>query len=223
MKLSQQTMALLKNFAAINSNIYIKEGNVVKTMSIVGNLFASAVIEEEFSSPISIYDLGELLSVLAIAPDGDIKLSENYLTVSWNNSKVKYSYADPIIMRDAIKASEKNIKFPDVDVEVVLTGEMLSSIHKAASILKSGYLSVFSEDGKVFLKVFDKNLVNGNTYIVETGVETELDFDAIFDIQNLKLMTGSYVLSISKRKISRFVSKDLELTYYITLDTSSKF
>jgi hypothetical protein len=126
-------------------------------------------------------------------------------------------------MRDAVTAADKQVKFPEADVEFVLTAEMLVNIHKASSILKAGYLSVFSDEGKVVLKVFDKGNINSNSYLVETDVETDLSFEAILDITNLKLLAGNYNVAISKRNISRFVNVDQDLQYYLTLDVSSKF
>lgn len=223
MKLSQNTVTLLKNFAAINSNICIPAGSEIKTMSVIGNALASATVEETFEKDILIYDLGELLSVLAIAPDPDVILSDKFLTVKWGSSKVKYSFADREIMRDAIAASTKQVNFPIPDVEFVLTIDMLASIHKAASILKAGYISVFSEDGKVLVKVFDKGLVNGNTFILETGTETDLNFQAVIEVNSLKFLVGNYKASISTKNISKFESCDQDLVYYITLDVSSRF
>lgn len=223
MKLSQNTIALLKNFAAINSNICIPAGNVIKTMSVVGNALATATIEDEFLSDVLIYDLGELLSVLAIAPDGDITLSEKHLTIKWGTSKVRYAYADVEIMRDAITASTKNVKFPVPDVEFVLTNDMLASIHKASSILKAGFVAVYVEDGNVLIKVFDKSLINGNVFVVETGVQSDLVFEAVVDVANLKFLGGDYKVSLSKRNITRFEKVDDDVVYYVTADVSSKW
>jgi hypothetical protein len=121
-------------------------------MSVVGNALASATIEEEFDKDVLIYDLGELLSVLAIAPEGDVVLSDKHLTVKWGKSKVRYAYADSEIMRDSIAASTKQVKFPEPDVSFVLTADMLSSIHKASSILKAGFVAVYAEDGNVLVR-----------------------------------------------------------------------
>ena len=38
MKISNDTLAILKNFASINSNVLIKPGNMVKTISPVKNV-----------------------------------------------------------------------------------------------------------------------------------------------------------------------------------------
>ncbi len=223
MKLSNATIALLKNFAAINSNIFIPAGNSVKTMSVVGNILGSAVIDEEFTSAVSIYDLGEFLSVYAMAPDGEIELHNEFLVVKWGSSKVRYSFADPVIMRNAIAASEKRVKFPDPEIEFDLSAEMLSAIHKSASVLKNGHLSVYSDNNKVLIKTFDKSNINSNIFTIETGVDTEYTFDMVFDIANLKIQQGNYKVSISKRNISRFVKQGEELEYFISLDVSSKF
>jgi hypothetical protein len=192
-------------------------------MSVIGNALASATVEETFEKDILIYDLGELLSVLAIAPDPDVILNDKFLTVKWGSSKVKYSYSDREIMRDSIAASTKQVKFPDPDVEFVLTVEMLASIHKAASILKAGFISIFSEDGKVLVKVFDKGLVNGNTFILETDVETDLEFSAVVEVSNLKFLIDNYNVSVSSKNICRFSSCSNDLIYYVTLDVSSRF
>ena len=223
MKLSSNTIALLKNFAAINSNICIKAGNTVKTMSVIGNALASATIEEEFDKDVLIYDLGELLSVLAIAPEGDVVLSDKHLTVKWGKSKVRYAYADSEIMRDSIAASTKQVKFPEPDVSFVLTADMLAGIHKASSILKAGFVSVYAEDGNVLVRVFDKSLINGNVFVLETGVQSDLVFEAVVDVANLKFLAGDYQVSLSKRNITRFEKLDQDLVYYVTADISSKW
>ena len=45
MKLSNQTISVLKNFASINQNLVIKEGNEITTMSAMKNIVAKAEVE----------------------------------------------------------------------------------------------------------------------------------------------------------------------------------
>jgi hypothetical protein len=221
MKLSKNTLDILRNFAILNGNIFIPAGNIIKSMSVIGNALASVTVEETFDKDVSIYDLSELLSVLNIAPDGEITLHENRLDVKWGKSKVKYAFADQILMRDAIAASKKNVNYPVVDVEFELTGETLSSLHKASSILKAPYVGIYSNEGKVNLKVFDKALVNSNVFVVETEVDTTEDFEVVLDITNLKLLGGDYTVSLSRRNIIRFAHQSSNLLYYVTADTAS--
>ena len=57
MKLSSHTTSVLKNFATINQNLVIKEGNSIATMSAMKNIVAKAEVEETFPQEIAIYDL----------------------------------------------------------------------------------------------------------------------------------------------------------------------
>lgn len=66
MELSEQTMQVLKNYASINGNIVISEGNQVKTISEAKNVLSSASLDVEFPQTFGIYDLNEFLSVLSL-------------------------------------------------------------------------------------------------------------------------------------------------------------
>ena len=47
MKLSNDTLSVLKNFGNINQGIYFKKGKVLKTVSSGKNILAEATINEE--------------------------------------------------------------------------------------------------------------------------------------------------------------------------------
>ena len=57
MKLNQNTIETLKNFAGINTNILIKQGDELSTISTMRNIFAKAKISDEFTNEFGIYDL----------------------------------------------------------------------------------------------------------------------------------------------------------------------
>ena len=54
MKLSDETLSTLKNFAGINSNVVLNPGNVVKTMSESKTIMSSATIVEDIPAQIGI-------------------------------------------------------------------------------------------------------------------------------------------------------------------------
>ena len=66
MKLSTNTIQVLKNFASINQNLVIKEGNTISTMSAMKNIVAKAEVEETFPKQVAIYDLNEFLASLSL-------------------------------------------------------------------------------------------------------------------------------------------------------------
>ena len=48
MKISTNTVNILKNFAKINPSIFIQEGNTLKTMSPSKTIMAKATVDTEF-------------------------------------------------------------------------------------------------------------------------------------------------------------------------------
>ena len=72
MELSENTLSILKNYAGINSNIVIEEGNTVKTISEAKNVMSTAAIVEEFPQTFGIYDLNEFLGVLSFVDKGNL-------------------------------------------------------------------------------------------------------------------------------------------------------
>ena len=61
MKLSEETLKVLKNFAGINPSILIKPGNNISTQAIAGNIVAEADIQEEFPVEFCLYNLVQFL------------------------------------------------------------------------------------------------------------------------------------------------------------------
>jgi len=59
MKLSDKTLNLLKNFSSINQSILFKEGNTLRTISVMKNILAEAKITEDFTKDFGIYDLNQ--------------------------------------------------------------------------------------------------------------------------------------------------------------------
>ena len=67
MKLSDNTLTILKNFAGINNSILVKSGNQLRTISVAKNILAEASIEENFPRQFAIYDLNQFLNGLGLS------------------------------------------------------------------------------------------------------------------------------------------------------------
>ncbi len=57
MKLSNETLSVLKNFASINQGILFKPGKTIRTISTHKNILAEAVVSEEIPKEFGVYDL----------------------------------------------------------------------------------------------------------------------------------------------------------------------
>ena len=82
MKLSSHTPSVLKNFATINQNLVIKEGNTIATMSAMKNIVAKAEVEENFPQEVAIYDLNEFLGALSLFTSPILEFNDSYVLIS---------------------------------------------------------------------------------------------------------------------------------------------
>ena len=154
MKLSDNTLTILKNFAGINNSILVKQGTKLRTISVAKNILAEAEIDEEFPRDVALYDLNQLLNILSTYtnPGLDFK-EESYLAYREGNRRGKYFYSDPAVI---IAPPEKEISLPTQDVCFQLDSNTLSQVLKAAAVLQLPDLSVVGGAGVVKLVVRDK-------------------------------------------------------------------
>jgi hypothetical protein len=81
MKISNDTLLILKNFASINQNIVFKPGDVVSTISGGKNIFAKATIKETIPNQFAIYDLNSLLAMLTLMENQDVNFGDRFISV----------------------------------------------------------------------------------------------------------------------------------------------
>ena len=220
MKLNQNTIETLKNFAGINTNILIKEGDELSTISTMRNIFAKAKISDQFTNEFGIYDLNEFLAVVSGMNKPELSLQDKHMTISpeGSKSKVKYFYSDPSV----IVKPNKEVTMPEADVTFSLTESNLEQLKKMAAILKSPDLALIGEKGgDVVLKVCDKKNDTSNNFDIVVGESATADYTFYFKVENLKMISGDYDVSVSSKSISHFKNKKLPIEYWIALEPDS--
>ena len=220
MKLSDNSLTVLKNFATINNSILVKQGTSLRTISVAKNILAEAEITEEFPRDFAIYDLNQFLNGLGLHQDPELDFAqESYLTIREGKRKVKYFYADPNVI---ISPPDKEISLPSEDVHFQLESTSLEKLLKAAAVYQLPDLCVVGEDGVVKIVVRDKKNDTSNSYAVDVG-ETDKTFTFNFKVENIKIIPGAYDVVVSQKLLSRFTNSKFNLTYYIALEPDSTF
>ena len=74
MKLSDNTLSLLKNFSTINQSILFKQGSKLRTISVMKNILAEATVDEELPKDFGIYDLNQFLKWIGITSESRVRL-----------------------------------------------------------------------------------------------------------------------------------------------------
>lgn len=220
MKISNETLNVLKNFSTINSSLVVKSGSVIRTVSPVKNILAEYTCTETFEQDFALYDLNEFLGGLILFKDAEFVFdNSSYLTIKSGRSKVKYFFSDPNLITSP---SDKQIPMDGENVEFELGEEVLSSLLKAASVYQLKDLSLVSEDGEINLVVRNKDNDTSNSFSAKVG-ETDKDFVFNFKIENIKIIPDVYKVLVSPRNISQFISSKYNLQYWIALEPDSTF
>ena len=222
MKLSEQTLDTLKNFANINTNILIKTGNELSTISTMRNIFAKAEITEEFTNEFGIYDLNQFLSVVTSLDKTNISLDDKFMTIAseGSKSKAKYFYSDPSV----IVSPTKDVTMPEADVTFTLSESNLKELLKMAAILATPDLALTGTNGDaISLTVCDKKNTTSNTFSIDVAEGATADFKFYFKVENMKMLSGDYDVQVSSKSISHFQHKKLPIQYWIALEPDSKF
>ena len=220
MKLSDKTISVLKNFSSINQSILFKEGNKLRTISVMKNILAEATVSEDFSKDFGIYDLNQFLNGLSLHSSPELDFAnDGYVMIREGKSRSKYFFADPNVI---VTPPEKVITLPSEDVTFELSTDQLAQLLKASAVYKLPDLSAVGDNGVVKLVVRDKKNDTSNDYAVVVG-ETDSTFSFNFKVENIKVLPGTYEVVVSQKLLSRFTSKNHDLTYYIALEPDSTF
>lgn len=220
MKLSEKTNNILKNFSTINQSILFKKGNKLRTISILKNIFAEAIIEEDIPKDFAIYDLPQFLYGLNLHKQSELDFqNDGYVVIREGKSRSKFFFADENVI---VSPPDKDIEIASEDVKFELQTDQLDKLLKASNVYDVPDLSVIGEGGVVKLVVRDKKNDTSNEYSIIVG-ETDSNFVLNFKVENIKILSGSYEVSISKQNLSKFKSKNHKLTYFIALEPDSTF
>ena len=223
MKLSSHTTSVLKNFATINQNLVIKEGNSIATMSAMKNIVAKAEVEETFPQEIAIYDLNEFLGALSLFSSPILDFNDSYVMISEETkptTKMKYFYSDPSV----VTSPSKMITMPSEEVKFTMSKEDLSKLKRAAGAIGAPDMALEKIDGSSSITVKDKKNDTANTFSIDVDTVADgSDFKFFFKVENLKLMDGDYEVDISSKNISHLASSNKDVEYWVALEPESSY
>ena len=222
MKLSNHTTSVLKNFATINLNLVIKEGNTIATMSAMKNIVAKAEVEQTFPMEVAIYDLNEFLGALSLFTSPVLDFNDGYVMISEETkptTKMKYFYSDPSV----VTSPNKMITMPSNEVKFTMSNEDLTKLKRAAGAIGAPDMVLEKNGSGSSLTVKDKKNDTANNYSLDVDTDSEGQFNFFFKVENMKLLDGTYDVEISSKNISHYVNKSTDVEYWIALEPESTY
>jgi len=222
MELTEKTLTVLKNYATINPNVVINNGNVIKTISEAKNVLSSAEVDVEFPKQVGIYDLSEFLSVLSLVDSPRLTFEDNNFLISDGSgrTRIKYFYSDI----DMLTVPSKDIVMPECEVSFALDRETLTRVKRAASVLGHTEMSLSVVNDVLQLSVIDQNDKTSNVFSIDVdGEYKDPNFNFVFNIANLKMVDDDYRVDISSKLISHFVNEISGIQYWVALEKTSTY
>lgn len=221
-KLSPETLGVLKVAATINKSLAFKAGSEIKTMSISGSVVLEATITETFPNDFSVYELNKLLTVLALPSFKEAELVfeddvDTHMVIKSGTSKIKYFYSP----EDFVKHPGKTIVLPKVDLEFLLNQDVLENFQKAAAALGHKNIKFKVDNKNLFLIATTDTDDTSNDYIVDMGATESEDFEAKIKLENLKLVDGDFTVQLLKmggRGISKWTHLTRKINTFIGIE-----
>jgi len=221
--ISQETLSILKNFSQLNSNLLVRPGNVINTVTGAKNVMAQATVKEDFPVEFGIWDLNKFLGTLSLFDSPTCEFGEKSVKISGEGGRaVTYYYSEPSLLTTI----NKQVQMPETVIHLNLTQSVFADLQRAASVLQLPDLSFTSMDGENILAVVrDKKDPTSNDYSVAIGdvLGDTPNFEFNFKIDNLKLLPGDYDVEICESVVSSFTNTNSDVKYWIALETDSTF
>lgn len=219
MKISKETISILKNFQSINNGLVVDEGKILKSISPSGAIHACCDVVEDIPE-FSIYDLSEFLSVLNLfdVDNVDFKFhdDEEYISIVCEDNNISYGYAEAEMIPgfDKIQSSKMYKEFDKFQGSFVLNSANIAKMMRVSNIMSLSEIHVIMSNGEGHITLSDPEDASSNTF--KFKISGEGDADMRVDIEDATIIAGDYLVSISDGKAIKFQHQSLPLFYFIS-------
>ena len=227
MKLSHETIAILKHAASINPGIIIDPGSMIFSMHESKTTRMQATVQEDFPVQVALINLNQFLNSLTLFTDPELEFCEESVFITGNNGqKIQYYYSDPSVIQQSNKQLKAEI---DYEFEFNLSKEDISQLNKAAAVIGVDDICVYNDGADIYISALDKRRQAGNHFDFMVGSDSSLEgkhFKIFFRKTNLKLTNNNYHVKVSSKGLSTWIAEDAQipsLLFYIATERDSEF
>lgn len=223
MKLSQNTLTILKNFATINKGIVFHPGN--KLFSRRESLIADATIAESFEVEKGVADLSQLLNIIALYNDPVLEFGEKFLRVAESDgaAETKYGYAPPGIVTGGTVPKKKTMEITEQVIDFVLTEEQWIKLQKATSILSREEVKITSDGKVVRIGTAGKKTEDQSSFSLVLEADAHgVSCNMVYKRDDMPLLKGSYTGKVGPKFAVFTNTSGLELVYIVAADPATR-
>lgn len=220
MKLSQETLEVLKNFSSINQSLLIKSGNTLSTISNLRTILSIAHVEETFPTEFAIYDLNKFLAKHSLYRDDCNLEFEDDRVVFQSSNKRRHDYIKYCSPKVIVSPPDKKLAVDDPDFSFDLSHVDLEWQRRSAGISGSPNF-IFRANGED-IKLVSTDVKDDSSDISETVIsETKgVTFNIVMKAEYFKILEGDYAVDISRRGLAKFTHKSRNIVYFIAIESA---
>jgi len=215
MKLSDQTLSVLKNFSQINPSVVFRPGQTIRTISPQKTVMAAANVEEMFETTAGVYDLSRFLATISLFDEPDVVFGENQFEIVGGKSALKYTYTSENMI---VTPPNNDIVVPSPEATIDISWSAIEGVIRAAGVLGLPEIAFSSDGSTVTLSAVDSKNPTSDTFsssVAEGGDFGE--FRMVVKTENLKLLPSDYVVSLSSKGMAHFASD--KVNYWIAIES----
>lgn len=228
MKLSQNTISILKHAASIHPGICIDQGDMIFSVHESRTVRMQAKVEETFPQQFALMNLNQFLNTLALIDDPELTFYDGYCVISSpsGNQTMQYYFSDPEIVQQPNKTLKAELVY---NFSFNLSCADFVKLNRAAGAINADDICVFNRGAEIYMSALNKRRQTGNTFELLVGSDSELEgkeYKVFFRKNNLKLTNNDFLVSISDKGISTWKATDAavpELLFHVAIERDSEF
>lgn len=221
MKLSLNTLKILKNFSDINNAISIKKGKTLITVDPGKRIVADANIDESLPRDFAIYDLNKFLGVTSLFEQPELDFKTDKVVVKSDNRSIDFIYSDPSVVPDATSTRNKIPSIFDsnsVIQKLTITESDLKDLKQASLILGLTHISFIGDESSVRLVAQDPSNDSLGKFTLDLKGNSTSKFQCNMLFENMKILVDTYDVQISET-VAHFTGKKTGVQYWIVMES----
>lgn len=218
-QVSDKTVKILKNFAAISTSFILAPGKHQRTVAKGKSMLALAELPEAWPVETPIYDMNRFLGTLSAFKNPSIEFGEDRMKISDGRVRAGFRFSDPSTIDPA---PTKTLPFDNPKIKFTLSEADLDQLGKLIAQLESDTVTVIVENGNVTVTATDAKNPAAHDSALEVdakdiiAADPNWSFTIAFSAEHIALLlTGAYEVSISDWKYGYFQHKTEPVAYYI--------
>jgi hypothetical protein len=219
MKLSDNTLSVLKNFSSINSGLVMQKGKIQKTISPEKSILVEAELDDDLPEQFGIYDLNQFLGNISTLDNPELEFTSNAVVMNDGVVKLNYHFCSTNLI---LSPPDKELLLKQTDVSFTLTNVVLMKLLRLAAMNNFTHLSIVGKNGEIRLQTHEKGNDVSNHASFKLNDYSGEDFVASFKVDNIKLIPEDYDVEIQLGAFAKFTAssgtfKD-KIKYWIALE-----